>query len=183
MEPVKIHIFGASGSGTTTLARALATEIKSEVFDADDYYWYLTNPPYQQKRTKSERAELLKAELMKRKSFVLSGCISGWGEWIKPILSHSIMMSLDNEVRMERLAERERLEYGDRTKPGGDMFQIHNEFMEWAATYETASPPTRSRALHRQWLAQQSCQTITLDSAHPVEDLVNQVKTLLEAKA
>ena len=36
---VKIHIFGASGSGTTTLAKALCDEICWTHLDTDDYFW------------------------------------------------------------------------------------------------------------------------------------------------
>jgi adenylate kinase family enzyme len=35
----RIHILGASGSGTTTLAKALANELGYKHFDTDDYYW------------------------------------------------------------------------------------------------------------------------------------------------
>jgi len=34
-----IIVFGASGSGTTTLAKELARVLNFAHFDADDYYW------------------------------------------------------------------------------------------------------------------------------------------------
>jgi lysophospholipase L1-like esterase len=57
--PKRIHIFGASGSGTTTLASALSKKHGHHHFDADDFYWLPTDPPYQQKRTPSDRQRLL----------------------------------------------------------------------------------------------------------------------------
>ena len=41
----RIHILGASGSGTTTLGRALAERLQCPHFDADDYFWVPTDPP------------------------------------------------------------------------------------------------------------------------------------------
>ena len=38
----RIHILGASGSGTTTLGRALAERLQCRHFDTDDYFWLPT---------------------------------------------------------------------------------------------------------------------------------------------
>ncbi len=35
----KIHIFGASGSGTSTLGAALSNELSYTHLDTDDYFW------------------------------------------------------------------------------------------------------------------------------------------------
>ncbi|MFL6605024.1 MAG: hypothetical protein ACJ8R9_27330 [Steroidobacteraceae bacterium] len=43
---MRILITGASGSGTTTFGRALATEMDWAFFDADDYYWMPSDPPF-----------------------------------------------------------------------------------------------------------------------------------------
>ena len=44
--PNRIHILGASGSGTTTLASAIADEHGHRHLDTDDFFWIPTNPPY-----------------------------------------------------------------------------------------------------------------------------------------
>jgi adenylate kinase family enzyme len=80
----RIHIFGASGSGTTTLASALSAKHGHRHFDTDDFYWLPTNPPYQQKRTPADRQTLLAKALAERDSWVLSGSLCGWGD---PFLS------------------------------------------------------------------------------------------------
>jgi adenylate kinase family enzyme len=36
---MKIHIFGASGSGVSTLGKSLALQLKIPFYDADDFYW------------------------------------------------------------------------------------------------------------------------------------------------
>ena len=48
--PLAIHITGASGAGTSTLGRALATATGTVHFDTDDYYWAPVEPKYSVKR-------------------------------------------------------------------------------------------------------------------------------------
>ena len=38
-----IHIYGASGSGTSTLGRALADALGLVLMDSDDYFWQPTS--------------------------------------------------------------------------------------------------------------------------------------------
>ena len=45
-----IHIFGASGSGTTTLAEKISRELGYFHLDTDDYFWLPTDPPFCRKR-------------------------------------------------------------------------------------------------------------------------------------
>jgi len=44
MRKCRIHIFGASGAGVTTLGRATADALAFPHHDTDDYYWLLTAP-------------------------------------------------------------------------------------------------------------------------------------------
>ncbi|MDD7305364.1 MAG: shikimate kinase [Peptoniphilaceae bacterium] len=55
-----IHIFGASGSGTSTLGRYISEELGCFFMDIDDYFWEVTNPPYTKKRNISTRIKLIK---------------------------------------------------------------------------------------------------------------------------
>ena len=49
----RIHVMGAAGSGTTTLAQALSSRLRVPHFDSDEYYWIPTVPPYRIKRDKA----------------------------------------------------------------------------------------------------------------------------------
>jgi hypothetical protein len=42
----RIHIFGASGSGTTTLGAAIADRYGYAHLDVDQYFWMPTDPPF-----------------------------------------------------------------------------------------------------------------------------------------
>jgi adenylate kinase family enzyme len=74
----RIHILGASGSGTTTLGRALAARLLCPHFDADDYFWLPTDPPYTHQRERTERQQLLMDDLTAQEQWVLSGSLCGW---------------------------------------------------------------------------------------------------------
>ena len=54
-----IHIYGASGSGTTTLAKYIHNNMGYFFMDTDDYFWLPTNPPYTEKRKIQERIQLM----------------------------------------------------------------------------------------------------------------------------
>ena len=54
-----IHIFGASGSGTTTLGKKISEELGYKLMDTDDYFWMPTQPKFTLKRPCEERIELM----------------------------------------------------------------------------------------------------------------------------
>jgi len=55
-----ILVTGASGSGTSTLGQALASEFELRFVDADDIYWLPTKPAFREKRDAAERLALLR---------------------------------------------------------------------------------------------------------------------------
>jgi adenylate kinase family enzyme len=54
-----ILITGAAGTGTSTLANALAKELSTSHLEADDFLWLPSNPPYQHLADKTQRGERL----------------------------------------------------------------------------------------------------------------------------
>ena len=59
MTPCRLLVTGASGSGTTTLGRALATDWAVPHADVDDYFWLPTSPAYVDKRPVDDRLRLM----------------------------------------------------------------------------------------------------------------------------
>ena len=55
----RIHILGASGSGTSTLGSALARRLGVPHANSDSFYWLPTDPPYTTPRPAEERQALL----------------------------------------------------------------------------------------------------------------------------
>ncbi|WP_136069100.1 ATP-binding protein [Modicisalibacter radicis] len=171
----RIHIFGASGSGTSTLGANLAKEIGGCHLDTDSYYWHKTDPPYTHKREPSERVAMIERDIQGKEHWVLSGSICSWGD---PLLHHftlAVFLYLDPAVRMARIAERERARYGNRLLPGGDMHGQHLEFMDWAASYDHAKAPIRSLDLHERWMSGLTCPVLRLNSDSRVEELCDEI--------
>ena len=59
MKSRRIHVVGASGSGATSLGRALAEALALPHHDTDDYLWKPTTPPYRELRDVAERVRLM----------------------------------------------------------------------------------------------------------------------------
>ena len=170
-----IHIFGASGSGTTTLGRAIADRTGYRFLDSDDYLWLPTDPQYTTKRPSEERVALLERDIDASGGAVVSGSLVGWGDALMDRFTLAVRLVVPHDVRMARLERRECQRYGDRILPGGDMCQIHRDFLQWAAGYEDGPATMRSRAMHDLWQQKLSCPLLTLDGTRPVEELVEAV--------
>ncbi len=170
-----IHIFGASGSGTTTLGRAIAEKTGYTFLDSDDYIWTPTDPPFTALRTHAERLPLLQRDLERIENAVVSGSLVGWGDPLIPRFTLTVRLIVPHDVRMARIEWREQERYGDRILPGGDMYQIHRDFLQWAAGYEDGPATMRSKAMHDLWQQKLACPLLTLDGTRPVEELVNEV--------
>lgn len=173
----RIHIFGASGTGTTTLANALADVMGCQHYDTDNYFWIPTNLPFQTIRDRSERQELLRQDLERNDSWVLSGSLCGWGDFAIPMFNLVVFLWLPSDIRMQRLKKREIERCGpdieDSSHPG---HQRHTEFLEWAATYDTGGLDMRSKARHEQWIATLSCLVVRIEQDRSIQE---NLKTVL----
>jgi adenylate kinase family enzyme len=176
----RIHVLGASGSGTTTLGAELAAKLGCPHEDTDAWFWLPTDPPYTTRRPAPARLALLVPRLTGA-TWVLSGSVLKWGAPLERLFDLVIFLRLDPALRMARLLQRETARYGARIAPGGDMVAASHAFLDWAESYDTAGPEHRSLAAHEQWLAARTCPVLRLDSSAPVEDLVAAVLRNLSA--
>jgi adenylate kinase family enzyme len=109
----RVHIFGASGSGTTTLGASLAQSLWCPHFDSDNYLWLPTDPPFQQLRKREQRQHLMIADLSSEHGWVLSGSLCGWGDVAIPLFDLAVFLWIPQELRMSRLLHREQQRYGE----------------------------------------------------------------------
>jgi len=172
---IRIHTVGASGSGTTTLAKAIAQKLGCPHFDSDDYYWEKTDPPFATKRSIEERLELLQKNLSRQASWALSGSLVSWGDPIIPHFSHVVFLYIPPQTRLKRLKLREQLRYGDRIESGGDMEKIHADLMEWAAKYDQGGLEVRSKKVHEEWFKKLKCPLFRIEEDLPTEKQVELV--------
>lgn len=164
-----IHIFGASGSGTTTLGQKISSELGYKHLDSDNYLWISTDPKYTTKRDKAERVRLMKSDIASADNVVVSGSLVGWGDELMPLFTLAVRMVVPTDVRIERLKKRERADFGSRIDIGGDMYENHLAFIEWASSYDTGDVSIRSKAMHDEWQKLLKCKLIELDGTESLD--------------
>lgn len=170
-----IHIYGASGSGTTTLGKKICEELGYTQMDTDDYFWLPTKPKYICKRPKSERVKLMINDINKYENVVISGSLTDWGDKLIPYFTLAIRIEMKQNVRIDRLVKREKERYGLRIEPSGDMYQKHIEFIEWAKSYDNGGLDTRSKAMHDELEKSFKCKILYLDGEDDLEDKFEKV--------
>lgn len=170
---MRVHVFGASGSGTTTFGRGLASHWSIPHHDTDDYYWKKTLEPFTEKRPVEDRIQLMKASFLETPSWVLSGSLVSWSKTIIPYFDLAIFLSLDNSERLKRIKLREVARYGEGAlAPNGNRYKAYQDFMEWNSGYENSNFKGRSRRLHEAWIKKLSCPVIRLDSKNTISELI-----------
>lgn len=163
----RIHLVGASGSGTTTLGRALAQHLGAPHFDTDTYFWIPADPPFEKIRPVEERHARLAPDLA-GDAWVLSGSLCGWGDVYIEHFDLVVFLAVPDDVRLERVKARERERYGDAIASDGARRAAHEAFIAWAASYEEGSPVERSRRMHEAWLAKLPCPVLRLEDTDDV---------------
>ena len=171
----RIHIVGASGSGTTTLGVALAAATGAAHLDTDNFFWMPTDPPFTTRRPVDERLQLLTAGLDRHAAWVLTGSLLDWGNVFIPRFTLVVFLCLPPDIRIERLRQRERQRYGNAIDPGGRMHASHSEFIAWAKRYDDPAFEGRSLARHRAWLELLPCPVVEILGTPSVEESVARV--------
>jgi len=119
----RVHILGASGSGTTTIARNVCSKLDYIHFDSDNYFWENTKEPFTVERNSNECLQLMQTDLLNCDKWVLSGSLSGWGDILIPIFDLVVFVYVPQNIRIERLKLREYERYGDRILLDGDRYE------------------------------------------------------------
>ncbi len=172
-----IHLYGASGSGTTTLGRYIAEQTGAVHLDTDDFFWLPTDPPFTAKRPAADRLTLLEKALTEAGFAVLSGSLSGWGDALIPRFTLAIRLYTATALRLERLRQRERQRFG--TRLDGDMRAAHLDFLDWAAAYDSGDADMRSAAMHDLWECQLACPLLRLDGSLPLAENFEKIRMYL----
>ena len=177
---MKLLIFGASGSGTTTLGKALAMRSDFIHLDVDDYYWVPTTPPYQEKVPLAERNTQLSTNFQSNPKVIVSGSMVSWGKEWETAFDLAVFIRMDNALRMQRLAQREEERYGELLRTDPILKESSAAFLAWANQYEDPNFTGRSLAVHQQWMQKLPFPILQLNGADPLEPKVNEVLQELE---
>lgn len=152
---MKLHIFGASGSGVTTLGQLLAQKLGLKYFDSDDYFWRKTDPPFTKRRKPDERNQLIAKDIHETENWILGGSIIHWGDNLFPNFDLIIFLYLPKEIRLERLQKRELERYGEIIYSDEIRAKQFNDFIAWATDYDNNTGlANRTLKAHKKWLTQ-----------------------------
>ncbi len=163
-----IHIYGAAGSGTSTLGKYISEKLGYFFMDTDNYFWEPTNPPYAKKSNLSIRIKRMREDIERYDNVVISGSLVDWGDELIPLFTLAIRIETDTDLRLERLKTREREKFGSRIDTGGDMHERHAEFINWAASYDNGGIGMTSKVKHDDWQKQLMCPLILVDGSMPI---------------
>lgn len=175
-----IHIYGASGAGTTTLGKAISETFRYQQMDTDDYFWLPTNPPFTTKREIKERISLMEKDIKEHEKVVITGSLCGWGDVLIPFFDFVIRVITPSDIRMQRLKEREFNRFGNRIMEDGDMCVEHQKFLTWASEYDRGDEQMRSNAMHDKWSLLLSCESVNIDGTRPIDENIEFLRKYLE---
>lgn len=181
--PIRIHILGASCTGTTTLGAALAQKRSIPHLDTDHYYWKDTPLRYSEKISINDRIASIDRDIDGHPDWILSGSLCSWGEPLIAHFTHVIFLQTTWEVRQARLLKREELRYGsDILNQDSEQGKISRDFIEWASRYDTAGPEQRSLKTHQHWISRlpPSIAVHRFDSDKPIDQLTQAVISTLD---
>ncbi len=184
---LRVYITGPRGSGTTTLAAGLSQQLMLVHEDSDDFFWEKTDPPFTTPRSVESMHQLFYA-CVKQERFVLSGDVLNWGlpdEHLLGSFSHVIYLYLPWSFREARIRQREKMRFGHRIQSDGDMFQMHEAFINWASHYETGELPGRNKISQKSFLERMKKSgggVLELDGLLSPEELLNQTVLFLRSK-
>ncbi|MDR5858603.1 AAA family ATPase [Halomonas eurihalina] len=162
---MRILVTGAAGSGTSTLGKLLATRLGAVFQEADDIYWLDTTPPFQQKRSKEKRREMLSKIIRGTNVLVVAGSVMSWGTDIEDAFDAIVFLTAPVRTRLERIKRRDIQQFG----------AVDPAFLEWAAQYDDGGMGGRSLARHNAWLAERSCPVLAIESTQEPDMLAQKV--------
>ncbi|KAF2070530.1 hypothetical protein CYY_008148 [Polysphondylium violaceum] len=182
---MKILVFGASGSGTSTFSKYIQSKHPSYThLESDDLFWL---HKYSEKREVQERNRLLLSAINDTDDIVVAGSVLHWDSVLFGVFDLVVFMFVPNEIRVPRLLERERQRYGSLLDTDPKTILHHQKFIAWASGYDDPNC-SWNLSLHNRWLDQLSSNTtktttvIRIAGDYNLEDsyqkLINDLHTL-----
>jgi len=176
---VHINIFGASGSGVTTLGKALSNKLSYPYFDSDHYFWFHSDPPFTNRRPPEERNAMINSEMAGNENWILGGSIINWNNnWRFDL---SVFLYIPPAIRIRRLQQRELERYGDIIYTDRERNKLYNEFIDWARGYDELITNSRSLHSHKNWMNKLTTPLLVIEGDTTVEERVEAV--LMKIKA
>ncbi|QEM02353.1 AAA family ATPase [Mucilaginibacter rubeus] len=168
-----INIFGASGSGVTTLGNALSEKLNYPYFDSDHYFWFPSAPPFTNRRPPEERNAMINREMAGNENWILGGSVINWNNnWRFGL---SVFLYIPPAIRIRRLQQRELERYGDIIYTDRERNNLYNEFIDWARGYDELITNSRSLHSHKNWMNKLTTPLLIIEGDTTVEERVEAV--------
>ena len=170
---MKINIFGASGSGVTTLGTALAAQLKINYFDSDAFFWEETEVPFSITRDPELRNKEFLTVSEQWEDWILGGSVVNWGTAVTEKFDFIVFLHIPQPIRMERLQNRETERYGAAILADPARKEKSEVFLEWAKDYdEVTGIATRNIKAHREWLQHQKIPILEINGNFSTEERI-----------
>jgi adenylate kinase family enzyme len=168
---MQINIFGASGSGSTTLGKALGQKLNYPVFDGDHYFWVPSEMPFTVKRDPQERNAMINRDTAAHENWIVSGSVVGWNNnWDFDL---SVFLYIPHQVRMDRLKKREFERYGDEIYTNPERIILYHKFLDWAQGYDDNTTDGRTLQVHQNWMKNLKKSLLIIEGDTTVEERVD----------
>jgi len=154
-KPHGIIIFGANASGKKTIGRELARILNYKFMDIIEYHFEKSKIPYTVERSREDCLNLMLADIEKYRSFVITAVTGNFGNITPKLYDLAVYISAPVDIRLKRIEKREYERHGALVLKGGDMYEPHNEFIDFVAS--------RSLLRIEQWAETLTCPLICLD--------------------
>ncbi|MGB1217432.1 MAG: AAA family ATPase, partial [Saprospiraceae bacterium] len=174
---MKIIIFGATGTGKTTLGKSISEKLNWTFLDSDDYYWEKTNPPFQTKIPLQKRNENLKTDFENNENVIISGSLCTWSKFWDSAFDLGIFLRISKKVRMKRLLNREIERYGAELYTNEKIKEKSKIFLNWAEKYDDETNDGHSIRQHKNWIELLNCAVIEV-----IGDLTNDERLIIILK-
>ena len=158
----RIAIVGGNGSGKTTLGKRLAEAMGYPHLDIEKYFFAEAEIPYQNARSRDEALSLLRADLLREETFVLSAVTCDFGAELEKLYDCVIYLQVPLEIRLKRVIQRSVDQFGARVAEGGDLYEQEQRFFQKVAASSTDRID--------RWLERIPAPVILMDGTMPVAD-------------
>ena len=98
----------------------------------------------------------------------MAGSMNSFHEYFDPFLLLAVYLTAEENLRVNRVHDRELAEFGKRILPGGDMFEAHQAFLRDSAGYDHGTASCSSEQ-HELWISQLKCPILRLDGGEDLE--------------